>query len=107
MANMRDTGKQLNKSISNLRPDSVREFELSFTSPNATKVHIAGSFNNWNTQSTPMIKGKDGIWKIKLKLPLGRCEYKFFVDGSWIQDTANAESTNNPFGTNNSVINVR
>jgi 1,4-alpha-glucan branching enzyme len=80
--------------------------EFTFTAPNAKKVSIAGQFNNWNPQTMPMKKEKNGQWKIKLKLPPGKCEYKFFVDGSWVNDTTSRESVPNSFGTDNSVINV-
>jgi 1,4-alpha-glucan branching enzyme len=101
-----DTVKQLKKSIDSSRSGS-QEVEFSLIAPDAKKVSIAGQFNNWNPQALPMKKGKDGTWKIKLKLPLGTCEYKYFVDGSWVNDSARPESVPNPYGTSNSVITVQ
>ena len=101
-----DAVKQLNKPYSSSRSSS-REVEFTLSAPDAKKVSIAGPFNDWNTQAMPMKKGKDGSWKIKLKLPPGKCEYKYFVDGSWLNDIAHSESAPNPFGTNNCVITVQ
>ncbi|MEK6744965.1 MAG: isoamylase early set domain-containing protein [Nitrospirota bacterium] len=103
---MADTVKQLKRSIGSSRPDS-REMEFTFTAPNAKKVSIAGQFNNWDTQAMPMKKAKNGVWTIKLKLPLGKCEYKYFVDGSWVNDAACSEAVPNTYGTSNSVITVQ
>lgn len=105
---MVDTVKQLKKSIGSSRPaGSMQEVEFTLVAPDAKKVCLAGPFNNWNTQSMPMKKNKDGAWKIKMKLPHGKCEYKYFVDGTWVLDTKCAESAPNSFGTKNSVINVQ
>jgi 1,4-alpha-glucan branching enzyme len=82
------------------------EVEFTFQAPEARKVCIAGRFNAWNTSSTPMIKGKDGTWKIKIKLSPGQYEYKYFVDGAWASDRFCSEMVPNPFGTNNCVISV-
>ena len=40
------------------------------------QVFLAGDFNNWDTQSLPMKRGKDGVWKAKIKLPSGRRSIK-------------------------------
>ncbi len=85
---------------------ATHEVELTFRAPEAKKVCIAGKFNAWNTSSTPMIKGKDGTWRIKLKLSPGKYEYKYFVDGAWASDLKCPELVPNPFGTNNCVISV-
>ena len=50
------------------------EVDFTFAAPKAKKVCIAGKFNEWNTSSTPMKKGKDGTWKTKLKLAPGQYE---------------------------------
>lgn len=102
---MADTVKQLKKSIGGSRSGS-REMEFILIAPDAKKVSIAGQFNNWDTQAMPMKKAKNGAWTIKLKLPPGKCEYKYFVDGSWVNDAACSETVPNAFGTSNSVITV-
>ncbi len=99
--------KQLKESISrSLISGDKQEVEFTLLAPDAKKVCIAGQFNDWNTKSMPLKKIKNGTWRIKLKLPRGKCEYKYFVDGSWAQDISCAERVPNPFGTSNCVINV-
>lgn len=85
---------------------AAHEVEFTLHAPEALKVCIAGKFNAWNTSSMPMKKGKDGTWRIKLNLPPGQHEYKFFVDGGWIVDRSCSEFVPNPFGTDNCLIAV-
>jgi 1,4-alpha-glucan branching enzyme len=82
------------------------QMEFTFAAPEAKKVCIAGTFNDWNTKSMPMKKGKDGTWRIMVKLSPGRYEYKYFVDGMWAQDIPCAKLAPNPFGTNNCVVGI-
>ena len=85
---------------------AAQEVEFAYPAPEAGKVCIAGKFNGWDTGSTPMKKGKDGVWRIRLKLPPGQYEYKYFVDGAWASDQKCSELVPNPFGTNNCLISV-
>ena len=82
------------------------EIEFSLRSPQATRIFLAGTFNNWDTNSLPLKKGKDGIWRIKVKMAPGRYEYKYFVDGVWSQEISSSDVVANPFGTQNGVISV-
>ncbi len=55
----------------------------------AQSVHVAGSFNGWNTTSHPM-RLEDGTWVADVRLPAGRHAYKFVIDGGqWLADPAN------------------
>jgi len=76
--------------------------------PRAHNVQIAGDFNNWQPQQTPMQKvGDSGVWQTKLKLPIGKYRYRLVVDGQWQQDPYNEEAEVNPYGDFNSVLEVR
>lgn len=83
----------------------IKEFRL--YAPDAKEAYLAGEFNSWDTRSYPMRKDKKGLWKKRIKLPFGRYEYKFFVDGDWVHDVPDTERTSNPFGTENFIINVQ
>jgi 1,4-alpha-glucan branching enzyme len=83
-----------------------QEIEFSLYAPHATSIFLAGTFNNWTTNSLPMKKGRDGLWRIKVRMAPGRYEYKFFVDGDWSQETSSSDVVANPFGTQNGVISV-
>ncbi len=85
--------------------DAIQEVEFALNVPEAHEVHLAGSFNDWNTESLPLKKERDGMWKIKVKLPKGRHEYKYFIDGKWSQNMS-CTMAPNVFGTNNCVVAV-
>ena len=74
--------------------------------PEAHEVFVAASFNNWNPCATPMVDVGHGRFVLDLKLPVGRYEYQFVVDGRWMHDRSVKKSVFNPFGGINSVINV-
>jgi len=84
-----------------------KKIEFVFYAPGAMQVFLAGGFNNWDTQSLPMKKGKDGTWKAKIKLAPGRYEYKFFAENVWVESLPEAELSCNPFGTQNFVTWVK
>ena len=85
---------------------SQERTKFKFFSPEAVNVFLTGDFNDWNTQSLPMKKGKEGIWKAKIDLEPGRYEYKFYADNAWIEDLPDSETVYNPFGTKNYIISV-
>lgn len=49
----------------------------------ATAVFLAGTFNDWNTETMPMTRDDEGDWHLSLDLAPGQYEFKFFVDGKW------------------------
>ncbi len=71
------------------------------------KMSLGGRKAVERVNQRSMKKSRDGPWKIKMKLPRGKCEYKYFVDGAWAQDISGAETISNPFGTSNCVIDIR
>ena len=75
--------------------------------PSAGEVLIAGDFNSWSPQNTPMIRlDADGHFKADLVLPKGRYRYRLVVDGRWTRDPCNAVTEMNEFGELNSVIEI-
>jgi hypothetical protein len=77
---------------------------LELTRPDPQQICIAGSFNDRHPNVTPMIRLNDGKWAKELALPPGRYEYRFVVDGVWVDDPAATELIQNPFGTANAVL---
>ena len=75
--------------------------------PQAKKVSVAGSFNNWNAQGLLAKKDSRGNWVLKTSLKPGRYEYKFVVDGSWVADPNCANRVCNSFGSQNSIVEIR
>ncbi len=77
------------------------QFELE--APETLKVYLVGSFNNWDTSANPMKKDKKGLWKTAVSLQPGRYEYRFLVDGNWVNDPACCDCVPNEFGSENCV----
>jgi len=76
--------------------------------PRADNVQIAGDFNSWQPEKSPMQKvGQSGVWQTELKLPAGKYRYRLVVDGQWQQDPYNETTETNPFGGYNSVLEVK
>jgi 1,4-alpha-glucan branching enzyme len=85
------------------RHESER-IHFEFASPTAESVAIAGSFNDWQPNATPMIALGPGRWAKDLALPPDQYEYCLVVDGQWIADPLAKETVPNPFGGVNSVL---
>ncbi len=74
--------------------------------PQANAVHIAGDFNDWQPEKTPMRKAGDGTWQVRIPLAKGVYSYRLVVDGQWQQDPYNNATEPNPYGEMNSVVRV-
>ena len=84
-----------------------KDIEFSLYAPKAKKVSLAGSFNKWNSKLLSAKKDAKGNWKIDVELKPGQYEYKFFVDGSWMDDPKCNWKVTNTFGTANCMIEVK
>ncbi len=72
--------------------------------PEVKAVNLAGTFNGWSATATPMIRQPDGSWSITQRLPYGRHEYKFVLDGkTWMPDP-NGQSQADASGNVNSIL---
>jgi hypothetical protein len=75
--------------------------------PGARRVQLAGDFNNWLPDSTPMIPNRAGdSFKALLPLAPGRYRYRLVIDGKWGNDPYNVYVESNPYGELNSVVEV-
>lgn len=72
----------------------------------AKKVEVLGLNGDWK-KGQSMTQKKDGSFSLELNLPKNtQHEFKYLIDKkNWITDPA-TESTNNVFGTTNSVLNI-
>lgn len=69
----------------------------------AQKVHLAGSFSNWEPDNQGFIKVKGG-WERPCYLEEGTHAYKFIVDGEWITDPTNPVVRKDEEGNENSFM---
>ncbi|MDP7349166.1 MAG: glycogen-binding domain-containing protein, partial [Phycisphaeraceae bacterium] len=81
-----------------------------FVQPDADgvgKLSIAGDFNDWSHQATPMHRNdRLGIWEVCVPLAPGRYRYRLLVDGQWTSDPHNTYVETNPFGELNNIVEV-
>ena len=85
------------------------EFEKRFTyyDPQANSVKIGGNFNNWNPGDEFLMQRDDyGTWTKRIALKPGTYQYRFVVDGEWVEDHNNSKYIDNVFGGKNSVLEV-
>ncbi len=86
------------------RKAPAKKTQFNLHAPEAVEVFLAGDFNNWNVAADSMKKSKKGTWKASVSLKPGRYEYRFIVDGSWINDPSCSECIPNEFGGLNCVV---
>ena len=83
-----------------------REITLSALRPGAASVAVIGSFNGWSPAGYAMLPGGEaGVWTLRLRLPPGRHQYSFLVDGKEILPDPRAfVQEDDGFGNRNSVL---
>ncbi len=84
-----------------------RTVEFQLSAPQAKSVNVCGTFNEWSTNAGRMTKDSRGIWRGSVQLKLGRYEYRFFVDGRWIDDPRAEKTVANQFGSINAILGVK
>jgi 1,4-alpha-glucan branching enzyme len=95
--------------------ESMESVEFSCHAATAKAVFVAGTFNDWRPDATPLHNHlPDGRWAVTLPIPIGYHEYKFVVDGQWCCEPGCERAYNgcpkccvNEFGTMNRVLEVR
>jgi 1,4-alpha-glucan branching enzyme len=87
---------------------ALEEQEVIFTTlaPEAREVNVAGNFNDWRPETTPMKNTGEGKWVGRSMLRAGQYEYRFVVDGQWREDAQATQRVANPHGGFNSVLMV-
>ncbi|MGD9014788.1 MAG: AAA family ATPase [Candidatus Omnitrophota bacterium] len=84
------------------------EVTFSLSEPKAREVYLAGDFNKWQAnQESRMELSQDGRWVKRMQLKPGSYKYRFVVDGEWRHDPENQVSQKNPFGSIDSLLEVR
>lgn len=71
----------------------------------ADHVYVAGDFNGWDGQRTPMYQDRQGVWRVEVELPTDkRFEFRYLVDNHWLTDCHSDGVTTNLYGTQNSIV---
>src|ERR1039457_409653 len=80
-----------------------QEIILTLLAPEAREVKVAGNFNGWRPEATPLKNTGAGEWVVRLSLRSGLYEYRFVVDGRWSEDSRATQRVANPYGDFNSI----
>jgi len=72
----------------------------------ANQINMVGEFNNWDTQSIPMKKLKNGDFTVPLDIErLNEYQFKYLIDGKeWMNEMEADKYISNGFQGQNSVI---
>lgn len=91
-----------------LKSKPVVKVTFAVPAEEAKKVTVLGSFNEWNTKKAVALKKlKNGTFKGTVDLEKDNSyEFKYLVDGSYVNDEQADAYAVNVFGTENSVLNL-
>jgi Carbohydrate-binding module 48 (Isoamylase N-terminal domain) len=79
---------------------------FALAAPRARAVSLAGDFNGWRPDATPLSRGADGVWFTLMPLSRGNWSYSFVVDGQWVEDPLAESWRADGFGGRNAVVRV-
>ena len=75
--------------------------------PDAESVLLAGSFTDWENSAKKMRKFKGGAWKASVSFAEKEVvQYRFLVDGQWVDDPECQDRVPNGFGGENCLRQV-
>ena len=77
--------------------------EFSFFRPDARVVFVVGGFNEWRADMTPMFRGADGCWRLRMRMPAGTFRFRYCADGKWFTDYAACGVDIGPYGLDSIV----
>ena len=84
-----------------------RTVRFTLVASGASQVSVAGSFNGWSTQATPLRRVGNNTWAADIPLGAGRYVYQFVIDGKrWMPDPRAPRDAGDDFGATNSVVTV-
>lgn len=102
--------EKISERFKNITYKKLKEFHqvmFSFNAPTARSVFVVGDFNNWSPNKESQLEKSDGIWLKSISLSKGLYQYRFVVDGEWIEDPTNPHTVINPFGGLNSILEIK
>ncbi|MBL6764106.1 MAG: isoamylase early set domain-containing protein [Verrucomicrobiae bacterium] len=75
--------------------------------PDAEHVLLAGDFTEWEENAVVMKRLKSGVWKLQVALETSSTiQYRFLVDGRWVDDPECQARIPNGMGGENCVRHV-
>jgi 1,4-alpha-glucan branching enzyme len=95
----------LKKSYS--KTGKVSRVTFKYSNPErAEAATLAGEFNNWSLQETPMKRLKNGSFSVTISLQAGYSyRFRYVLDGkAWVNDEKADSYAPNEYGVDNSVV---
>ncbi|MGM5468787.1 isoamylase early set domain-containing protein [Flavobacteriaceae bacterium LMO-SS05] len=91
-----------------LKSKPVVKVTFAVPAENAKQVSVLGSFNEWNTKKAVALKKlKNGTFKGTVDLEKDNSyEFKYLVDGTYVNDGQADAYAWNDFGAENGVLNL-
>ena len=88
--------------------DTLRLVRLMFDAPTARRVAVAGDFNQWDVEATPLARdARSHRWSVTLAVRTGDHRYAFVVDGTrWVPDPRAERSVRGEDGRIYSLLNL-
>ena len=88
--------------------DTLRLVRLMFDAPHARRVAVAGDFNRWDVDATPLVRdARSHRWSVTLAVGTGDQRYAFVVDGTrWVPDPRAERSVRGEDGRIYSLLNL-
>jgi 1,4-alpha-glucan branching enzyme len=99
---MKPGGEQPGATVTNILSDGRVEFR--FYRPRAERVFVAGTFNGWRTDASPMRQEPDGWWRATLAFAPGVHQFRYVADGEWYTDFAAHGLEHGKFGFNSLLV---
>jgi chromosome partitioning protein len=104
------TEKSLEKRMDEILKEALpklNEITLTVKAPEAKEVYLAGEFNNWKLDENSRMEQNNGFWSKRINLNNGKYRYRFVIDGNWSEDPDNPLKQLNPYGTMDSLLEVK
>ncbi len=98
--------KKMNEILKERLP-RLTEIMFSVFSPEAKEVFLVGEFNNWQLDDSARMIQNNGTWSKKINLNSGKYRYRFVIDGNWVEDSSNPLKEVNPYGSVDSLIEIK
>jgi len=87
-------------------PDSDGRVCFRILAVDAKQVSVAGSFNAWDPEATPLRPAGDGWWESCIKLAPGVYQYAYVINGAWTAPPEAKTTVEDGFGGRNGILEV-
>ncbi len=90
-----------------LKTKPICKVTFTIEAPDAEKAFVCGDFNNWSEKKNELKKLKNGNFKGTVDLEKDNTyEFKYLVDGNWMNEEQADSFKWNDVGSENSVLEV-